>query len=223
MGFSCLQHRLWPLSRGGSAPLAALLAPHGPGKGGSPERGSTEAAGGEEGAGFDGSSSAFHSLSRFNGRGDQSRDGVIHRDKPIPEEARRKQHCELCYPGSPSPGEAGAESAPGAGPAGFWDGHCPSVPESGRAGAELPTPSPGVPGDRSRLLGRDGLRCRVEFWGRPPHTRACESKGRKKEFFPRALAPGCSLQLPELPRWCWRPSPCGMSSSGAAPGLQIPP
>lgn len=54
--------------------------------------------GGKAGGGFDGSNSTFHSLSRFNGRGDQSRDGVIHRDKPIPEEARRKQHCKLCYP-----------------------------------------------------------------------------------------------------------------------------
>lgn len=87
--------------------------------------------GGEAGAGFDGSNSTFHSLSRFNGRGDQSRDGVIHRDKPIPEEARRKQHCKLCYPRSPSPGEAVAESAPGAGRARFCDGHCPSLPKTG--------------------------------------------------------------------------------------------
>lgn len=70
----------------------------------------------EAGGGFDGSgSSAFHSLSRFNGRGDQSRDGVIHRDKPIPEEARRKQHCELCYPrhANRSPAPGGAAGSPG--------------------------------------------------------------------------------------------------------------
>lgn len=48
MGFSCFQHRVWPLSRGCSAPLAALRLLTGLGKkGGFPERGNTEAAGGE--------------------------------------------------------------------------------------------------------------------------------------------------------------------------------
>lgn len=91
--------------------------------------------GGEAGGGFDGSNSTFHSLSRFNGRGDQSWDGVIHRDKPIPEEARRKQHCKLCYPrpasGSPAPGRLSQKAPRELDPLGFVTGHGLSLPRTG--------------------------------------------------------------------------------------------
>lgn len=96
--------------------------------------GAGECGGGEAGGGFDGSNSTFHSLSRFNGRGDQSRDGVIHRDKPIPEEARRKQHCKLCYP-SPAPGRLSQKEPRELDPLGFVTGRCRAT-----------SITPGVPG-----------------------------------------------------------------------------
>lgn len=130
---------------GGLAPLCALQLITGWGKevprSGGARRRRGVWGGGKAGGGFDGSNSTFHSLSRFNGRGDQSRDGVIHRDKPIPEEARRKQHCKLCYPrpasSSPAPGRLLQEVPWEPDPLGSI------LARPGQAGAGLPAPSLG--------------------------------------------------------------------------------
>lgn len=109
-GVSWLHRGFCPLSDP-AAPARAGSTEVPRSKGARRRRGRREADGGFDSSG----SSAFHSLSRFNGRGDQSRDGVIHRDKPIPEEARRKQHCELCYPrhANRSLAPGGAAGSPG--------------------------------------------------------------------------------------------------------------
>lgn len=227
-------------------PARCSAAPHGPGKGGFPERGSTEAAGGKRERDLTAATAHFTACHALMAEEIKAGMELFIEINQSPRRRGENNIASSVIPGLRAPGRLSPKAPRELDPLGFVTGTARPCQRLAEPRLSCPRRPWGCSGGRSWLLGRDGMRggmrrpkqhVGVDIWGRwkphswavllPPHTRVCKLKG-----FPVVLAQGCALQLPELPRRWWRhrqrcdrrsgrDEPLWDSSSAADPSLTL--
>lgn len=158
--FSCFQHRVWPLSRAGSAPLAALQLLTGLGKEVSRSGGARRRRGGERERDLTAATAHFTACHALMAEEIKAGMELFIEINQSPRRRGENNIASSVIPGLPAPGRLSPKAPRELDPLGFVTGiarRCQKLPE-------LPTSSLGVPGGRSWLLGKDGMRCGTWGW-----------------------------------------------------------